>query len=386
MTPIGDHTNPRKIKVFLVAGEASGDAYGAKLIESLSHECGLREWKLETTGWGGDLMQQAGMTLLTHYRQISHMGLWEVVKHLPAILGNLRRARQEIVKINPDVVVTIDFPGFNMRLAKSLKSMAHGAMRVQWVAPQVWAWKPGRTKALARDFNVVAPILPFEKDVLELAGVHTWNEGHPLLDLLPLSNGGTPRDTPLLLLPGSRTQELRNHLPVMVEAAKKGQDQGLWHLKDVVVAGAPGRQPEDYVLAAKAGIQVVFGKTKELLQQTQFAWISSGTATLEAALLNTPHVVVYKTSVLTYEVAKRFVQVRHIGLPNLLASTPCVPELIQAQFTAINLLKVTQDLNVEDQLHSFNQVRKSLGNGGASRRLAQKITSYLESSKSNQGT
>ena len=235
------------LSVFLVAGEASGDAYGAQLIRELKRECTLRGITLHTVGWGGDAMAGEGMRLLTHIRDLSFMGFWEVAKHLPTILGNLRRAKDEVIRENPDMVITIDFPGFNMRLAKALRNAGHPALRVQWVAPQVWAWKAGRVKQLARDFDAVCPILPFEQETLTEAGVQVWNEGHPLLDLLP-SEGATKRDLALALLPGSRKQELQHHLPVMIQSAQEGAEKGLWTLNDVVIAGAPGRTEEDYAL------------------------------------------------------------------------------------------------------------------------------------------
>ena len=148
-----------RLKVFLVAGEASGDAYGAQLIRELKHECTLRGITLQTVGWGGDAMAGEGMRLLTHIRDVSFMGFWEVLKHAPTILGNLRRAKGEVVREKPDVVITIDFPGFNMRLAKALRKSGHAALRMQWVAPQVWAWKAGRVKQLARDFDVVLSLI-----------------------------------------------------------------------------------------------------------------------------------------------------------------------------------------------------------------------------------
>ena len=364
------------LSVFLVAGEASGDAYGAQLIRELKRECTLRGITLHTVGWGGDAMASEGMRLMTHIRDVSFMGFWEVAKHLPTILRNLRRVKDEVIRENPDMVITIDFPGFNMRLAKALRKARHNALRVQWVAPQVWAWKAGRVKQLARDFDAVCPILPFEQESLTRAGVQVWNEGHPLLDLLP-SEGASKRDLALALLPGSRTQELKHHLPVMIQSAQEGAAKGLWSLNKVVIAGAPGRTAEDYALASDAGIDVRFGQTHELLSRAQFAWVASGTATLEAALLGTPHALLYRTSALTYFLAKQLVKVKFIGLPNLLLGREVVPELIQDALHPSSLLEHAT-LDSSTQQRAFEELRSVLGGPGASARIARQVLLCFE--------
>lgn len=359
------------LKVFLIAGEASGDAYGAEVIQSLrkaSEQAGL---KFQAVGWGGDLMSAAGMQLLTHFSTMNFMGFVEVVKHLPAVLGNISRAVADIERERPDVVLTIDFPGFNMRVAQRLKKRGHPALRVHWVCPQIWAWKPGRVHQLKRDFDFVAPILPFEHELLASHDIQSWDLGHPLLDVLP-THTPTEKTIPLLLMPGSRTQELNHHLPVMVGAALQGHRDGRWAIGDVVLAGAPGREPGDYVAAEKVGIRVTFGQTHQLLSAAQCAWVASGTATLEAALIGTPHLVVYKTSGLTYALAKRLAQVSFIGLPNLLSQSAVVPELIQDQFTEQALLEHTH-ASMASQHAAFDNIRKSLGGQGASQRLANAI-------------
>jgi len=363
---------PGRLKVFLVAGEASGDAYGAAALKNLRTECAKRGWELDAVGWGGDLMEAEGMRLLKHCRTMSFMGFWEVAKHLPTILRNLQRAHQDVQREAPDVVLTLDFPGFNMRLAKALARAKHPALRVQWVAPQVWAWKPGRAKQLARDFDAVAPILPFEQEALERAGVEVWPCGHPLIDLLASEAPEPRRDLALALLPGSRAQELRALLPVLVEAAQQGAARGWWSLDQVVVAGAPGRTRQDYVLAENAGIDVVFGQTQNVLRDAKQAWVASGTATLEAALLNTPMVVVYRTSELTYRLAKRLARVHFISLPNLLLDRACVPELIQHECTAARLLEATEK-GLEGQLEGFDALRSALGDSGAAQALASRV-------------
>ena len=371
MVSLREPRTPGRLKVLLLAGEASGDAYGAELIRRLKSTCEVRGWELEAVGWGGDLMEAEGMRLLTHLNQTSFMGFWEVATHLRTILANLRRAQEDVVREAPDVLLTVDFPGFNLRLAEALRKRDHEALRVQWVAPQVWAWKAGRSAQLARDFHAVAPILPFEKPVLTGANVNVWECGHPLLDLLP-TNEDAERPVALALLPGSRAQELKHHLGPTVQAAVLGAAQGRWNLEDVVVAGAPGKTLDDYAVATKAGLKVVFGQTHELLLRAQRAWVASGTATLEAALLDTPHVVLYRTSELTYQLAKRLAKVEFIGLPNLLLGRGLVPELIQRDLTPEALLAATQD-DLQGQREGFAELREALGGRGAAVRLADKL-------------
>jgi lipid-A-disaccharide synthase len=359
----------RPFRLFMLAGEASGDQYGAALLRALREQ--PEEW--EVAGWGGDAMAAEGMTLLTHCKTLGFMGFWEVLKHLPTIKANLQRAQSDIHTFDPDVIVFVDFPGFNMRLQRALHSRGHRAYRVQWVSPQVWAWHGNRKHALARDCHAVAPLLPFERAILEEAHVSVWDVGHPLIDLLESQTSKTkPRSLPLVLLPGSRAQELKHHLPTMVAAAKLGAQRGAWSLADLRVAGAPGKSLTDYQVATDAGLTVHFGKTHELLKSARFAWVASGTATLEAALLRTPHVIVYKTSGFTYALAKRLAKVGFIGLPNLILNRSWVPELIQSEFTTEGLLRHTQ-AEQRSWDRGFDDIRSALGGYGAVKRLAERL-------------
>lgn len=368
---------PGHLKVFLVAGEASGDAYGAMLVRQLQGMAQQRGWQAECVGWGGDAMAASHMKVLTHCNDINFMGFWEVAQNIVTIFKNLRRIQSDIEDFSPDVVVTIDFPGFNMRLARRLRKTGHPALRVQWVTPQTWAWKASRTKALAEDFDVACPILPFENDLLTQAGVTTWNVGHPLVDGLHESTELIPERTlALAMLPGSRHQELQHHLPILVEAALRGAAQGRWTLRDVAIAGAPGKQRKDYQLALKAGIEVVFGPTEEVLRRAQMAWVASGTATLEAALAGTPHVLVYRTSWFTYALAKRLARVPLIGLPNILLGRKVVPELIQNALTPEGLLGWRLE-DLAPQKKAFQEVASKLGGPGAAERLAQHLFQVL---------
>ena len=374
----------RHLKVFLIAGESSGDAYGAELIRSLKETCRAKGWTLEAVGWGGDLMIDAGMKGLKHQSSINFMGFWEVAKHLPSILANLKQAEKDVVREHPDLLVTIDFPGFNMRLAKRLRITNHSSFRLQWVAPQIWAWKPSRLQNIGRDFHAIAPILPFEPELYQSSQLKVMNVGHPLLDLMPPRASQNDRPLPLVLLPGSRAQELSRHLPVMVEAAVQGSELGLWDLDGVKIAGAPGRTRQDYAIAEKCQIEVIFGQTQGMLLQARQAWIASGTATLEAALLDTPHIVVYRTSWLTYQIAKRLARVSFIALPNILLNKSCVPELIQSECNSQHLLNAAQR-DLTNQRSDFEELRCLLGTKGAVHRLSESITSlFIDDSEANQ--
>ena len=363
-------------KVFFIAGEASGDIYGGLIAHEMSRLIRLSNIdRIEMRGWGGNKMTDAGVEVTTHYRELAYMGVWEVVTHLGAILGNLKKCWEEIEAFKPDAIVLIDFPGFNMRIARKAANAKWGDVKIfQVVAPQVWAWKKGRIKNLARDYTAVFPVLPFEHNLLIAGGVHSIYCGHPLLDALSTNQNETthaPTKPVLALLPGSRKQELNKMLPALLEVAK------LFPEMEAVIAGAPGASDTLYKQAQNAGVNVVFGQTRELLKSAEVAVITSGTATLEAALLNTPHVLVYKTSSLTYAVAKLLVHVKFIGLTNLILNREVVPELIQGRCTAGNIAKEIQSLETSTQREAFAELRVSLGDRGATERIAEKMLEVI---------
>ena len=363
-------------KVFFIAGEASGDIYGGLIAHEMSRLIRLSNIdRIEMRGWGGNKMTDAGVEVTTHYRELAYMGVWEVVTHLGTILGNLKKCWEEIEAFKPDAIVLIDFPGFNMRIARKAANAKWGDVKIfQVVAPQVWAWKKGRIKNLARDYTAVFPVLPFEHNLLIAGGVHSIYCGHPLLDALSTNQNETthaPTKPVLALLPGSRKQELNKMLPALLEVAK------LFPEMEAVIAGAPGASDTLYKQAQNAGVNVVFGQTRELLKSAEVAVITSGTATLEAALLNTPHVLVYKTSSLTYAVAKLLVHVKFIGLTNLILNREVVPELIQGRCTAGNIAKEIQSLETSTQREAFAELRESLGDRGASERIAEKMLEVI---------
>jgi lipid-A-disaccharide synthase len=360
-------------KMFFIAGEASGDIYGGLIAHEMSRLSNIGP--IEMRGWGGDKMTEAGVEVSKHYRELAYMGVWEVATHLGTILGNLKKCWNEIEAFTPDAIVLVDFPGFNMRIAQKAARAKWGNVKIfQVVAPQVWAWKKGRIKSLARDYTAVFPVLPFEHNLLIAGGVQSIYCGHPLLDTLSTNQDETqqvPTKPVLALLPGSRKQELHKMLPVLLEVAKQFPEM------EAVIAGAPGAADTLYIQAREAGVNVVFGQTRNLIKTAKFAVITSGTATLEAALLNTSHVLVYKTSSLTYAIAKLLVNIKFIGLTNLILNREVVPELIQGRCTAGNIAKEIQSLDTSTQGIAFDELRMSLGHTGASERIAQRMLEII---------
>ncbi|MBO75626.1 MAG: lipid-A-disaccharide synthase [Flavobacteriales bacterium] len=346
-------------RVFMIAGEASGDAYGGMLVRELLNA----QPTLEIHCWGGDAMEKAGATCHRHYRTLAFMGIWEVVKNALTIRHRFRECWNQIEAFQPDVLVGIDYPGFNLRMARRAKRA--GITTHHYISPSVWAWKKNRVKTIQRDIDRLHVILPFEKEWYAKAGMDVAWVGHPLLELLKnesqphATKGQKPR---MLLLPGSRAQELEYMLPIMVETAKSLTQF------EAVIAGAPGRTKTDYRLAEEAGIPVEFGRTRALMRSCDVGLVTSGTATLEAALLGLPHVICYKTSRITYALARILVKSHWIGLPNILLNKNAVQEQIQAQCTpnalrsAVLALHDGQALgsSAKQQLQQFQQLGRAL--------------------------
>lgn len=350
----------KKHKIFIIAGEASGDIYGGKIAHQI-----LSQIDAEIRGWGGEEMESVGVNISKHYSELAFMGFLEVIKNLGTIRKNLKKCWKEIEIFNPDAVICIDFPGFNMRVAKRAK--AAGFNTYQVICPQIWAWKGSRIKALRRDYNAVFPALPFEDKILKKGGVNSQSLGHPILDTFEELKF-EKRPNQIALLPGSRMQELNTMLPTLVGLGLKFKEL------DFVIAGAPGRKMSDYLLATEAGFKVEFGKTREILGSSAAAIVTSGTATLEASLIGTKQVIAYKTGAFNYAVARVIVKIKRIGLPNLISGKEIVPELIQGDCTIENLsLKLNEILNSETQISEIAKLRKMLGNTGANERIANYI-------------
>ncbi|MDG2426436.1 MAG: lipid-A-disaccharide synthase [Flavobacteriales bacterium] len=371
-------------KVYFSAGEASGDVYGGQVASALRQQ----RASVEMRGMGGDAMEAAGVQLVEHIRKASFMGFWEVLVNLRAIRRTMQRVKKDILEFQPDRVLTIDYPGFNLRLAAWCK--AQGIPVDHYISPQVWAWKKRRIPRIADVIDRLYVILPFEREVYakHIGGAASSGGGdttpfevefvgHPLLDTLPEHEDNSKSwrtsqglsDSPLLaLLPGSRPQEIQRMMPVLEAAAADFPDH------QAVVAGAPGRTRADY----PTQLPVLFGQTRALFQQAQAGWITSGTATLEAALHGLPHIIVYRTSPPTYFIARLLARVEFIGLTNLILGRKAVPERIQGDCTAGQLSTDMRGLlnhgtQAAQQRAAFAELRVNLGGTGASDRVAECI-------------
>ena len=360
------------MKYYIIAGEASGDLHASNLINSIK--------KLDNNstfrGFGGDRMEEEGLELVKHYKDLSFMGFWEVLKNLFIILKNLSFVKSDILNFKPNVLILVDYPGFNMRIAKFAKK--RGIKVVYYITPQVWAWKKNRVLDLKQNTDLLLSILPFEVDFFKKLNVQTNFYGHPLLDELnSLKSKSLGLEKPIIaLLPGSRKQEIKKMLPIMLEVVDHFTDY------QFVIAGAPSIPNSFYrSIINDAYIPISSNKTYEVLKDSKVAVITSGTATLEAAILNIPQVVCYKTSNFSYYLARFFVKIPYISLVNIILNKNVVKELIQFDFKKENLIfEINKLLNKKHKqvlLEEYMQLQKKLGEPSASMRYAKKILSIL---------
>lgn len=319
------------MRYYIVAGEASGDLHGSNLIHALHRA----DAQAEVRCWGGDRMQAAGATLVKHYRELAFMGFVEVITHLPTILRNIAFCKKDIQAYAPDVLVLIDYPGFNMRIAEWAKQQ--GIRVVYYISPQIWAWKESRVEKLRRDVDQMLVILPFEVDFYKKHNFAVNYVGHPLIEEVRHEREDVPTeplsDKPIVaLLPGSRAQEIHIKLPVMLRMV-----QHYPHYQ-FIIAQAPSQPDSLYKeMIGNADVQLVSGQTYNLLKQARAALVTSGTATLETALFGVPQVVCYKGNQLSYWLARRLIKVKYISLVNLIMDRPVIKELIQQELNEHNL-------------------------------------------------
>ena len=375
------------MKYYLIAGEASGDLHGANLMRALAEIDPQAQFRF----WGGDRMEAVGGKLIKHYRDLAFMGFWEVVTNLRTILRNIDLCKGDITAYQPDALIFIDYPGFNMRIAKWAKQQ--GIPTHYYISPQIWAWKENRIKAIRRDVDAMYVILPFEKDFYE--GKHGYPVhfvGHPLLDAIAArrevsmevfkrENGLDERPI-IALLPGSRKQEIAKMLSVMLSVV------GSYHPYQFVIAGAPSLGYDFYrQFIREENVHFVSGKTYDLLSHAHAALVTSGTATLETALFCVPEVVCYRGNWISYQIAKRVISLKYISLVNLIMDAPVVTELIQGDLNTRNLkveLDKLLDPAYRDKLQrDYQALRERLGNEGASRRTAQAIYDSLQDKRHN---
>lgn len=370
------------MKYYIIAGEASGDLHGSNLIKELKKIDAAADIRF----WGGDKMEQAGGVLVKHYRDLAFMGFWEVLKNIFTILRNLKFCKQDIEQFKPDTLVLIDYPGFNLRIAKWAKSK--GLRVIYYISPQVWAWKENRVKMMKECIDKMLVILPFEKDYFK----NTWNwdveyVGHPLVEVIESekakSNGEKLSDKEIVaLLPGSRKQEILKKLPVMLEVSKSFPDH------QFIVAKAPGLEDSFYtaMMEPYSNVSSVSGKTYKLLMQAKAALVTSGTATLETALFGVPEVVCYKGSTISYQIARRVIKVKYISLVNLIMDKLVVEELIQNDMTVKNInyeLKelLTNDHRIQETKRNYDTLKKILSEKGNASATAAKLVYEFTSGK-----
>ena len=371
------------MKYYIIAGEASGDLHASNLMCHLKSKDTEAKFRV----WGGDRMEKQGGELVKHYRDLAFMGFAEVAANLRTILQNISLCKSDILEFNPDVVILVDYPGFNLRIAKFAST--NGFRVFYYISPQVWAWKKSRVKKIRKFVERMYVILPFEKGFYSGYGVDVDFVGHPLLDAI--ENEKKSLNPPavfrekynldkrliIALLPGSRKQEISKMLPEMISVAKEFSDY------QFVVAGAPS-VPESFYreIIGTADVKMVFGATHDLLHNAYAGLITSGTATLETALLDVPEVVCYKGSNISYQIAKRIVDVKYISLVNLIMDREVVTELIQADLNKNNLSASLRDiLSIETRKRIFGDyklLREKLGGTGASETAAQLMVERLK--------
>lgn len=368
------------MKYYIIAGEASGDLHASRLIRAIRSN----DQQADIRAWGGDLMQKEGAEIVKHYRDLAFMGFVEVISNIRTILGNMDFCKKDLLSYNPDVVIFVDYPGFNIPMARFAKH--HNLKTVYYISPQVWAWKEKRVKTLRKVIDKMLVILPFEKAFYEKWNYQTFYVGHPLIEIIDgfkeknliqevKQELGIGEDEKIVaLLPGSRIQEIKKKLPIMLEATK------YYPSFLFVVAQATSLSDEliSSYTASYPNVKIIKGETYKLLSIANAAVVTSGTATLETALFHVPEVVCYKSSSISYAIGKRLIKVPYISLVNLIMNKPVVEELIQDALTAENI-KLSLDKIVytgpakDKMIHEYKTLYALLKAGGAASKKAADI-------------
>ncbi len=374
------------MKYYIIAGEASGDLLGSYLMQEIKQNDPDADFLV----WGGDLMEAQGGELAKHYKELAFMGFWEVAKNIRTIFRNLAICKTDLLLYDPDVVILIDYPGFNMRIAEFAKE--NGFKVVYYVSPSVWAWKKSRVFKIKRDVDLLLTILPFEKEFYAKYDYDAAYIGHPLLDVLKdqKDHFGTieqfkekynlDSQKPIIaILPGSRKQELERILPMMLTVIDQYPEHQF-------VISKVKWQPEALYrkLLNNRDIRLIEGDTYPMLHHATAALVTSGTATLETALIGTPQVVCYKTSELSYRIAKLLVgkHLKYISLVNLIMDEPIVTELIQGDMNTKRVCKeldliIKDEQNIKKMKERYKALREKLGNSGASAKGAELINKII---------
>jgi lipid-A-disaccharide synthase len=370
------------MKYYVVAGEASGDLHASNLMKAITRQDPRAEFRC----WGGDRMQDAGGMIVKHIKELAFMGFSEVILNLRTIMKNLNFCKQDIISWQPDAVILVDYPGFNLRIAE----FAHNAgfRVIYYISPQIWAWKKSRVFKIRKFVDKMLVILPFEKDFYRQYDFDVEFIGHPLLDVTGAPSAYAGREEfiaknklsgkPLIgLLPGSRKQEISRMLPIMAGLAGRFPDY------EFVIAVAPSIDRELYQkLAGHHDLPILRDQTRELLRYSYAALVTSGTATLETALYGIPQVVCYKGGTISYLIARQLVKIKYISLVNLIMDRQVVKELIQWDLNEDNLYhELEMILNKtwrENVIKDYNELYGRLGGPGASERAAEIIYKFLK--------
>lgn len=365
------------MKYYIIAGEASGDLHASNLMKSILKKDADAEFRF----WGGDLMAQvAEVSPVKHYKELAFMGFLEVAKNLRTILKNIKFCKEDLSSFQPDVLILVDYPGFNLRIAEFAKNL--GIKVIYYISPQLWAWKEGRVEKIKNFVDEMLVILPFEKEFYRKHQVDAHFVGHPLLDAISdlpeidiqqfKSENQLNGKEIIALLPGSREQEVVKMLELMLSVRPFFKEY------QFVIAGAPSLPKEFYQKYVDENVHFVSNRTYDLLRCSKAALVTSGTATLETALLNIPEVVCYRSSRISYEIGKRVVKnIKYISLVNLIMDKEIVTELIQKELNTENLVKelklILEGASRQKMLKDYELLREKLGGKGASDHAAALI-------------
>ncbi len=371
------------MKYYIIAGEASGDLHASNLMKELKKE----DAKAEFRCWGGDLMQKQGGTLVKHFKDLAFMGFYEVFMNIRTIARNIKFCKQDILNYQPDVVILVDYPGFNLRIAE----FAHneGFKVFYYISPKIWAWKKSRAFKIKKFVDKMFVIFPFEIDFYKKYDYQVEYVGNPLLDALAdktsnllnfndfIKQEKLPNKPIIALVAGSRKQEINSILPEMLQVIEHFPDY------QFIITGAPSMPMEFYSqLIDKYDVRVIFDKTYQILKVASAALVTSGTATLETALLDVPQAICYKTSPITYKIAKYFIKIRFISLPNIIMDEGIVKEFIQYNIATDlknELHRILYDKDYHTlMLANYKRLHEKIGEAGASKRSAVKMVEIIQ--------
>lgn len=359
------------MKYYIIAGESSGDNYGALLINAIKK----RDRASIFNYWGGQNMKAAADGQIKSIADTSFMGFYEVIRNLKTIRGLFTEAKQTITTFNPDVLILIDYPGFNLRILKWAKTK--GIKTVFYISPQLWAWKKNRYKKLRDYADLFFVILPFEKSFFDELNTSSIYYGHPLTEIIPPQNKSLKPIQKIGLFPGSRQQEIDKHLPLMIEFCKEHKEvsftiAGMKHCTD---------HYNSILKTIPSNLSIVYDQSYRIMREVDLAITSSGTATLELALFETPQIVVYKTSAMSYQIGKKLIDLKYISLVNLIANTNIVDELIQSEFNLNQLNqsyhKITSMTARQSMVEGYKNVRSLLKEGNVSENVAKDIINLI---------